>query len=275
MTLCSLINVCRSGWLFCELMQLPPEAQRSKRLKENLDVLSQVLFSARFMSLHRESGKPPPLPVLMSASQLHLRNVLWLRSYPPLHIPVCPSVRLSPWLWTLKSQGRLIRMQRRKALLQIENILILLMLGGRGGERQRYRGGKGWGERKEGEMGWWGGKWRLKYSDPHGGFITVCFLPQAHSIDAYITYDSVTWVERSMVSMATGSGQLCYKLVRVFFVCTHAVMSSCGRERPQDADERGQSITRTVVLTAQFPWEQPPHPTSTNISLLPFRHYSS
>ncbi|KAG8014572.1 Protein CutA-like protein [Nibea albiflora] len=35
-------------------------------------------------------------------------------------------------------------------------------------------------------------------------------------------------------------------------------MSSCGGERPRDADERGQRITRTDVLTAQFPWEQAP-----------------
>lgn len=39
-------------------------------------------------------------------------------------------------------------MQRRKALLQIENILIPLMLGGRGGERQRGRRQKKKGERK-------------------------------------------------------------------------------------------------------------------------------
>lgn len=44
-------------------------------------------------------------------------------------------------------------MQRRKALLQIENILILLMLGGRGGERQRYRGGKRWGKEKKEKRG--------------------------------------------------------------------------------------------------------------------------
>lgn len=131
---------------FCGLLQFPPEAPRSHRLKENLDVMSRLLFSAGFMSpvVERERGEKTtpkcPLAEVLSSS-------------PHSSPSVCVSVRLSPSLWKLKGQGRLIRMQRRKALLQIENILILLMLGGRGGERQRYRGGKRWGERKEGEKG--------------------------------------------------------------------------------------------------------------------------
>lgn len=49
------------------------------------------------------------------------------------------SLPFYPSLWKLKGQRSLIRMQRRRALLQIENILILLMLGGRWGETQRER----------------------------------------------------------------------------------------------------------------------------------------
>lgn len=68
--------------------------------------------------------------------------------YPLLLLPL--SVSSSVSLWKLKGQWRLIRMQRRKALLQIENILILLMLPGR--ERQRERDSGRWEqrERKEG-----------------------------------------------------------------------------------------------------------------------------
>lgn len=66
-----------------------------------------------------------------------------------------------------------------------------------------------------------------------------------------------------MVAMATVSGQQVVRIrvsVCVFRMWARAVMSSCGGERPRDADERGQRITRTDVLTAQFPWEQaPPH----------------
>ena len=96
-----------------------------------------------------------------------------------------------------------------------------------------------------------------------------------------IHYNSIPWAGgASVVAMATGSGQrrCVYFCASVCVSCmwAHAVMSSCGGERPRDADERGQCITRTDVLTAQFPWEQAPPPSSTlssptstaNISLL-------
>lgn len=49
-------------------------------------------------------------------------------------------------------------------------------------------------------------------------------------------------------------------------LCVCAVMSSHDKERPQDAKQRGQRITRTDVLTAQFPWEQTPPTLPTTIT---------
>lgn len=42
----------------------------------------------------------------------------------------------------------------------------------------------------------------------------------------------------------------------LFCMWEHAVMSSWGGERPQDSNRKGQRISHTDVLTAQFPWEQ-------------------
>lgn len=65
-------------------------------------------------------------------------------------------------------------MQRRKALLQIENILILLMLGGRGGERQRERREKARGKR---------GRGGIKPGEAEGA--VSCPLPAATCVDVW------------------------------------------------------------------------------------------
>ena len=65
-------------------------------------------------------------------------------------------------------------MQRRKALLQIENILILLMLSGRGGGRQRESRRKTTVKRKK---IWWRnreGKAVAKYQEPHVNMSGLC-----------------------------------------------------------------------------------------------------
>lgn len=92
-----------------------------------------------------------------------------------------------------------------------------------GGKKRRRKGGI---------------KWRLKSSDPHGAFITVWLLSHTHSIYTYyvhyLTYlDSVTSVEDSKVSMATGSGHLCYKLVRTL---SCPAVAGRGRRMPMRED---------------------------------------
>lgn len=76
-----------------------------------------------------------------SLAEVHVYPLLLL-------LPLSASSSVS--LWKLKGQRRLIRMQRTKALLQIENILILLMLPGRERQRERDRGRWEQRERKEG-----------------------------------------------------------------------------------------------------------------------------
>lgn len=128
----------------CGMILKPPEG------KPECDVITYLLCRLHAIWTKTREKKKTPCKFWCQRHSCILEmsfgwGLIFFSTPPPL------SLCLSPSLWKLKGQWRLIRMQRRKALLQIENILILLMLGGRGGERQRDRGGKRWGEWKAGD----------------------------------------------------------------------------------------------------------------------------